>query len=55
MSKIYREVVMVEIDYTCDECKKGRMRRDESISIVWTSDPPKYPHKCDNCGEEKHL
>lgn len=35
----------------CDKCGVGRMER--CGNIVLTSEPPLYPHKCNNCGHEE--
>jgi tRNA(Ile2) C34 agmatinyltransferase TiaS len=42
-----REAVsMVKVRLYCDECG-GRMK---STGYVQTTYPPKYPHKCADCG-----
>lgn len=38
------------VDMICEKCKTGVMR---PTSIVLTSNPPQYPHKCNYCGNEK--
>lgn len=35
----------------CDKCGVGKMERDGNM--VLTSNPPLYPHKCDNCGHKE--
>ena len=36
------------VEYQCDKCKIGNMVRSGNIMLM--TDPPQYPHKCDNCG-----
>lgn len=38
------------VDYTCDDCGKGKMRPEP---FVHTSMPPQYPHTCNICGNRK--
>jgi transcription elongation factor Elf1 len=53
MAEIKKEVKTYKTEYVCDECGIGTM---ESCSgIVLTSNPPRYPHKCTNCGCERHF
>jgi len=33
----------------CDKCSEGEMK---PTGIQLSSNPPKYPHKCDKCGAE---
>lgn len=35
------------IDYICDRCHEGSMI---AANLVYTSNPPQYPHQCDVCG-----
>lgn len=35
----------------CDKCEIGIMERNGNI--ILTSEPPLYPHKCNNCGHEE--
>lgn len=35
----------------CDKCGIGRMERNGNM--IFTSEPPLYPHKCNNCGHEE--
>lgn len=42
----------VKVDYVCDACNTGHMR---STGEHLTSNPPIYPHRCDNCGEFKSF
>lgn len=36
----------------CDKCGKGEMTAG---NIMLTSYPPKFPHKCSNCGYEANY
>lgn len=47
MSESKTEVKTYNVDYICDECGKGKMKRE---GPCLTSSPPQYPHICDNCG-----
>lgn len=38
-------VRMIQVDYKCPECKTGYLRH---TGMVLTSDPPQFPHKCNN-------
>ena len=44
-------VQQYQIDYDCDDCKEGMMR--PIGNIIEGSDPPLYPHICNNCGEKE--
>ena len=48
MPELVNPVQMVVVEYICDECGEGKMRRDGDI--VFTSNPIQIPHKCDKCG-----
>lgn len=37
------------VDMMCDECLDGKML---PLGYSFASYPPKYPHKCDSCGNE---
>ncbi len=39
------EVITVLVDYECPECKIGRLR---PTGLALSSNPPQYPHKCNN-------
>jgi hypothetical protein len=43
--EIKKEVKTYLIDYECPVCKKGLLR---SNGVCLTSNPPQYPHKCNN-------
>lgn len=47
MAEVKYKLSMYEVDMICDKCSDGHMRPD---GVVLLSDPPKYPHTCDNCG-----
>jgi len=52
MSERRFEVTPVGVDYICDTCEKGLMN---PTGVMLTSDPPKWPHRCSNCGHEVIL
>ena len=52
MSERTYEARMVGVDYTCDDCNTGVM---EQTGVMLMSDPPQWPHKCNNCGVTKNL
>lgn len=43
--EIKNEVKSVQVDYRCPECKIGFLR---PTGIVYSTYPPKFPHKCNN-------
>lgn len=49
-----KEVKIIEIDYRCPKCEKGYLRND---GFVLTSNPPIYPHRCNNpqCDYHKNF
>jgi len=53
MPEITRDVQMVQIAYQCDECGEGLMIRKDNV--MFTIDPPQFPHKCNKCGFEAIL
>jgi hypothetical protein len=50
MSEEKVEVKSFQVDYTCDECGIGKMRKS-AIDVM--SDPPKIHHRCTHCGAKK--
>jgi len=44
-----RDVTLKQADQRCPVCSNGWMR---PINIVFTTNPPQYPHKCTACGYE---
>lgn len=48
MGERLKEVKTYRVDYVCDVCEEGRMKRDGGIVLM--SEPPQYPHVCDKCG-----
>lgn len=46
MSETRKEVKQVQVDYLCPKCNIGHLR---STGTVLTSNPPQFPHKCNNC------
>lgn len=47
MSEITKEIKVIGVDYVCDKCGIGKMR---PTGICLDSNPPQYPHECENCG-----
>ncbi len=43
--EIRKELKTFQVDYKCPKCENGYLR---SNGIVLTSDPPQYPHICNN-------
>ena len=43
------EVRIFTVRLMCDKCGEGEMK---PTGICFTSSPPQYPHKCNNCGAE---
>jgi hypothetical protein len=50
MAEMAQEVKTFTVGYLCDECGKGWM---EPTGTMLTSNPPQWPHKCNECGEQK--
>lgn len=49
--EIRNDVKVIQVDYTCPHCG-GKMR---PTGEVLTSNPPIYPHKCEDCKYEKQF
>ena len=47
MGEVKTKIQMFEVDMICDVCSDGHMRSD---GTVMATNPPLYPHRCDNCG-----
>lgn len=45
MSEISREVRPIQVDYQCPKCGIGFLR---PTGVCYTSNPPQYPHVCNN-------
>jgi hypothetical protein len=43
------EIRIFLIEMLCDDCEGGVMK---PTGVALTSNPPKYPHKCNTCGVE---
>jgi hypothetical protein len=43
--EVKNEVKTVRVDYLCPKCEKGFLR---PTGQVLSSNPPQYPHKCNN-------
>jgi hypothetical protein len=52
MPSVIRPVEAIEVDYICDECGTGRMRHT-GASLM--SSPPKFVHRCNQCGSPKSF
>ena len=48
MAEIVAEVKTLSVHMKCDKCQNGLMEPDGNIVV--TTEPPLYPHKCNNCG-----
>jgi len=46
MSETRKEVKQVQVDYRCPKCNKGYLRPTETVFSTY---PPQFPHKCNNC------
>ncbi len=45
-------VQAVQVDLSCDECHAGSMIAGQEAQMC---NPPRYIHKCDNCGVKKWV
>lgn len=45
------EVKTLSVYMKCDKCQNGLM--EPNGNGVFMVEPPRYPHKCNNCGYEK--
>ena len=48
MAEKISDAKVVLVNYICDECGEGVMRRVGDIMFM--SNPPKFYHECTNCG-----
>lgn len=48
MAEMVAEVKTLSVHMKCDKCQNGLMEPDGNI--ILTTEPPLYPHKCNNCG-----
>lgn len=53
MSEFQFEVEPYGVDYKCDKCNEGVMCYNGGN--IKLSDPPKYTHRCNNCGHEQDF
>ena len=51
--EVVAEVKTLSVYMKCDKFNNGLML--ENGHIILTTDPPKYPHKCNNCGYEDNY
>lgn len=52
MAEKVAEAKIVVVHMVCDKCENGIMEPGTNILM---SNPPLYPHKCDNCGYEQNY
>ncbi len=52
MAEIKTELRPVVVQLRCDECGVGEMKHN-GVSLM--SNPPQFPHICDNCGVEVRV
>ena len=53
MAEMVAEVKILTVYMKCDKCGNGLMER--SGNMIFMSEPPLYPHKCNNCGYEENY
>lgn len=53
MGEVVAEVKTLIVHMKCNKCGNGLMLKDGNI--ILTTDPPKYPHKCNNCGYQENY
>ena len=52
MPRVQQALKPVRVKYICDECGEGEYRPKEKLLL---SDPPQFPHACNQCGDETTL
>ena len=52
MTEQKHEVTTFEVEYHCDQCQEGVMRR---TGMLYDKAPPKYEHECNKCGSVVFL
>lgn len=52
MAEEHSRVYTYKKTYACDHCRFGEMK---STNIMLTTNPPKFEHKCTNCGTVENL
>jgi DNA polymerase III alpha subunit (gram-positive type) len=45
-----KNVSIIEVHYTCDECGVGELL---PTGVVFPTYPMRYEHKCDHCGAKE--
>jgi len=45
-------VQMVQVEILCDNCKEGSY---QYTGLTLTCNPPKFTHKCSECGDQKNF
>ena len=45
MAEVRRKVIPIEVDFKCPKCGIGYLRNN---GTVLTTNPPMFPHKCNN-------
>ena len=53
MAELVAEAKVLIVHMKCEKCGKGIMERNGSI--VLPTYPPKYPHKCNYCGNIENF
>ena len=51
--EVVAEVKTLMVHMKCDKCGNGLMLKDGNI--ILTTEPPQYPHKCNNCGHQENY
>lgn len=51
--ELVAEVKTLTVYMKCDKCKNGLMEPNGSNCLL--TEPPLYPHKCNNCGYEENY
>lgn len=51
--ELVAEAKTLIVHMKCDKCNNGLMVQDGYTILA--SDPPQYPHKCNNCGYYKNY
>lgn len=54
MSELVREVKVIQIFKTCERCG-GLMEYDNVNGNALLTNPPLYPHVCNNCGMKSNY
>lgn len=52
MKARHTPVEMVQVEILCDACGEGSY---QFAGLTQTSNPPKFAHKCNRCGDPKYF